>query len=183
MSSTFLFLDILGHVLQENSVDLHSPTLAKPASETAWTACRELSQSKNTDLSQRCSWEAVLKWERFYAFVCCMRCIFFFPLQPWYWCVDISAIIWDCYVSIQSICSSMPFTGCSLSRLEWVFNSSSATGVGSSLWAAPFTSHTVFFDALNYTIYGKKILYDSKKNIQLLFVVIIIFWVSSWYIV
>ena len=51
MSSTFL-PDILGHVLQENSVDILSSTLAKPASETTWTIYRKLSQSKNTPVSK-----------------------------------------------------------------------------------------------------------------------------------
>ena len=53
MSSTFLLPDILGHVLHDNN--LLSSTLVKPASETTWTACRQLSQSEN-----RMKWEMII---------------------------------------------------------------------------------------------------------------------------
>ena len=38
--------------VERELVDLLSSTLAQPASETTWTACRELSQSKNTPVSK-----------------------------------------------------------------------------------------------------------------------------------
>ena len=93
MSSTFL-PDILGHVLQENSVDILSSTLAKPASETTWTIYRKLSQSKNTPVSKT---DLGGCWSGKGFNSLCATWGIFFSLQPSYWCGHFShrlTLVW-----------------------------------------------------------------------------------------